>query len=108
MGPTFAFGAFIGVLLIVGYIMAGVFIEKRGCPFGHEASLIILTGAAISFIAYILGSVSFNEAFSFNENVFFYFCLPPIVFASGFNMKRRMFFENFGSVLIFGVLSTVV
>ena len=45
---------------------------------------------------------------SFDSNLFFYFCLPPIVLASGFNMKRKIFFENFGAVLIFGVFSTIL
>lgn len=45
---------------------------------------------------------------SFDSNLFFYFCLPPIVLASGFNMKRKIFFDNFGAVLIFGVFSTIL
>ena len=44
----------------------------------------------------------------FNDNLFFYFCLPPLVFASGFNMKRKKFFENIGNILLFGVGGTVV
>ena len=45
---------------------------------------------------------------TFDENFFFYFCLPPIVFASGYNMKRKKFFENFNNILIFGVFNTIV
>lgn len=108
MTASFAVVALIGVLLIITYVVTGVFIENKGCPFGHEASLVILLGAAISFTAYSLGLVSVNDEFSFNDILFFYFFLPPIVFSAGFNMKRRIFFENFGSVLIFGVLSTVI
>ena len=44
----------------------------------------------------------------FNDNLFFYFCLPPLVFASGFNMKRKKFFENIGNILLFGVGGTIV
>jgi NhaP-type Na+/H+ or K+/H+ antiporter len=45
---------------------------------------------------------------TFDENLFFYFCLPPIVFASGYNMKRKKFFENFTNILLFGLFGTVL
>ena len=44
----------------------------------------------------------------FNDNLFFYFCLPPLVFASGFNMHRKKFFENIGNIMLFGVGGTIV
>ena len=45
---------------------------------------------------------------TFDENFFFYFCLPPIVFASGYNMKRKKFFENFTNILLFGLFGTLL
>ena len=44
----------------------------------------------------------------FRDETFFFFCLPPIVFASGFNMQRGNFFENFMTILLFGVLGTFI
>ena len=45
---------------------------------------------------------------TFDEDFFFYFCLPPIVFASGYTMKRKKFFQNFSNILVFGLIGTVV
>lgn len=45
---------------------------------------------------------------TFDPNFFFYFCLPPIIFAAGYNMKRKKFFENFTNILIFGLLGTLL
>jgi NhaP-type Na+/H+ or K+/H+ antiporter len=45
---------------------------------------------------------------SFNEQLFFYICLPPIVFASGFNMQRKDFFGNFRNVILFGIIGTFI
>lgn len=49
-----------------------------------------------------------TEMLAFNEEIFFYICLPPIVFASGFNMNRGNFFANIKIVAIFGVIGTLV
>ena len=45
---------------------------------------------------------------TFDENFFFYFVLPPIIFAAGYNMKRKEFFKNFKNIVIFGVGSTIL
>jgi NhaP-type Na+/H+ or K+/H+ antiporter len=34
--------------------------------------------------------------------------LPPIVFNSGYSMKRKKFFENIGNITIFGLAVTLV
>lgn len=44
----------------------------------------------------------------FNGDLFFYFVLPPIVFASGFNMYRKKFFANIRNITLFGVLGTFI
>ena len=49
-----------------------------------------------------------QEVVEFNDNLFFYFFLPPLVFASGFNMKRKKFFENISNIMLFGVGGTIV
>ena len=41
-------------------------------------------------------------------DIFFYICLPPIIFSKGFNMRRRRFFRNIGYVLLFGIIGTVI
>ena len=45
---------------------------------------------------------------AFNDDLFFYFVLPPIVFASGFNMYRKKFFSNIRNITLFGVFGTFV
>mmetsp|Transcript_97734 Transcript_97734/g.134454 ORF Transcript_97734/g.134454 Transcript_97734/m.134454 type:complete len:254 (+) Transcript_97734:181-942(+) len=45
---------------------------------------------------------------TFDDDLFFYFVLPPIVFSSGFNMYRKKFFGNLGNILLFGVIGTFI
>lgn len=46
------------------------------------------------------------ELLKFDDNTFFFVCLPPIVFASGFNMQRGNFFANIKNILLFGMVTT--
>ncbi len=44
----------------------------------------------------------------FSPSAFFYGLLPPIVFAAGFTLKKREFFRNFGTIVLFAVVGTLV
>ena len=81
-------GAIIIFLMIMLYMIMGTCIEKYHCKFGHEAAYTIVIGMAVSLVLAETRSESEIQALSFSDNTFFYVCLPPIVFASGFNMQR--------------------
>jgi NhaP-type Na+/H+ or K+/H+ antiporter len=100
-------GGLVIFLMLMFYISVGIYIEQNELAFGHEASITIMLGMLISCIQY-LTSQELTNMMKFNDNTFFYFCLPPIVFAAGFNMRRAKFFNNFKSIMIFGVLGTFV
>ena len=108
MSETTSEGALVIFLMFITYMVIGSILEKNHAVIGHEAGFIILIGAALSYTAYNMGHGEFTTMMTFDENFFFYFCLPPIVFASGYNMKRRKFFENFTNILLFGLIGTVL
>jgi NhaP-type Na+/H+ or K+/H+ antiporter len=101
-----------GILVIFGLIMVYMLFEayknKNKLKFGHEASLVCSLGLGISFFFLEESTNSkFTNMMEFNGEMFFYFVLPPIVFAAGFNMYRKKFFENFANIMLFGVLGTL-
>jgi len=92
-------------LLIVVVILA-FFLQRYRvhiCPPSSAAMILgMVSGAAARLI------FKRNSPLRFSPSIFFYGLLPPIVFAAGFNLKKRHFFHNFGSIMLFAVLGTII
>lgn len=94
--------------LILIFVVGGGFMESRKIKFGNETGLVLAMGLIISVMLHYFHGSGQSMDISFNGDVFFYVCLPPIIFSSGFNMRRKRFFRNIGYVLLFGVFGTVI
>ena len=104
---TFPIAAIIVFVLVLLYVVIGGFIESRKLPFGHETGVAIIAGLIVSSIAWSVGSAT-EQFFLFDDSFFFYVCLPPIIFTSGFNMRRKKFFRNIGYIMLFGIFGTIM
>ena len=77
--------------------------EKYKPRIGHQTGLTIVIGIAVSFLLWETLGESHVKQFEFSHEVFFNFFLPPIIFNSGYTMRKRKFFENLGNIMISGV-----
>ncbi len=44
----------------------------------------------------------------FNEVGFFYFILPPIIFAAGYTLKHQRFVNNLDTIMMLGIVGTLI
>ena len=89
------------------FFMMGV-IEKYHPKYGHETGMTVVLGVVISLLIYAIKGDEVAATFKFSADLFFNFFLPPIIFNSGFNMRKKKFFENLGNVALFGIFTTIV
>ena len=101
-------GIIIVFLMLIIYVSFEAFKHKKELSFGHEASLVTLIGFGVSYAFMSAHESDFGDLMEFSDDLFFYFCLPPIVFASGFNMQRKKFFENIVNIILFGLVGTII
>lgn len=94
--------------MLIIYVGFEAFKHKKDFSFGHEASLVTLIGFGVSYAFMASNDSDFSSLMEFSDDLFFYFCLPPIVFASGFNMQRKKFFENIRNIVLFGLVGTLI
>ena len=103
-----SYDSFFAFALLLMYVIGGGFMEHRKFSVGHETSIALILGLIISALIHFLSSDHGSSwEIAFDPEVLFYVCLPPIIFASGFNMRRRRFFDNIGYILLFGVFGTI-
>lgn len=85
--------------------------DNKQLTIGHETAFLIIIGIAISYILTLLGrddDTKISKIDNFKSNIIFYGCLPLIIFASGFNMKRKKFFHNSANILKFGIFGSIL
>ena len=76
------------LVLLVTYTILGLYMEHKKPPIGHETGIIIIIGMIVSYTIKLAvpGNI---DLLQFNTNIFFEACLPLIIFASGYNLKRK-------------------
>jgi len=95
----------LALALVVGRIM-----HRRHILSIPESGVTILVGLFTGFAVHFLfpGQSVREQSFYFDPEFFSLFLLPPIIFESGFSLNQALFFRNFGSILTFAVVGTLI
>ncbi|KAL7505383.1 hypothetical protein ACHAXN_002876 [Cyclotella atomus] len=98
-------------LLVVAGVMllcecAKSIVKKNNIRFLPEAAACMLVGMACALGADFFGSSI--ENFSFDEQIFMYLLLPPIIFEAALTVNKKEFRRRRGSIMVFAVLGTLL
>lgn len=73
-------------------------------PSIHESSVACIAGLILGGLIKLFT----GEAVKFDNTLFFYLVLPPIIFSAGFGLKRKKFFRYIGMIALFGIAGTIL
>lgn len=93
---------------LIGLILVAIWAERQHVPSSLAA---VLVGAALGIVLRVVGAESAPSLHSllfFDEELFLYVLLPPIIFEAGFSVSRRFFFNNLATILLFAVPGTIL
>ena len=97
-------------LILVLLIVSGVWSDRHKFP---ASSSSILIGAALGAIFRIVGEqeshmLSSAAGVKFDEELFLFVMLPPIIYEAGYSLPRRPFFQNFMTIFLFAIVGTLL
>lgn len=97
------------LFLLMLSIMGGHFLKKRRHKYLQESGLTTLIGVAAGLILRSLSMEKYMTNLSNHfSRLFMILLLPPIIFESGFNMQKKHFFRNLGTIILYAFLGTFI
>ncbi|XP_015584654.1 sodium/hydrogen exchanger 2 isoform X1 [Ricinus communis] len=95
------FFALLCACIIIGHLLE----ENR---WANESITALLLGLCAGGVVLLITKGKNSRLLVFSEDLFFLYLLPPIIFNAGFQVKKKHFFKNFTTILLFGILGTVI
>ncbi|XP_062084675.1 sodium/hydrogen exchanger 1-like isoform X3 [Humulus lupulus] len=95
------FFALLCVCIIIGHLL-----EQN--PWVNESITALLLGLCAGGVVLLVRKSESSRLLMFSEDLFFLYLLPPIIFNAGFQVKKKQFFKNFSTILLFGVFGTII
>nr|ALP46548.1 vacuoloar Na+/H+ antiporter 3 [Eschscholzia californica] len=94
------------VTLLWGCIVIGHLLEEN--RWMNESITAIVIGLCTGCVILITTGGTKSHLMVFSQDLFFIYLLPPIIFNAGFQVKKKQFFRNFMTIILFGVVGTLI
>ncbi|KAA8543161.1 hypothetical protein F0562_021344 [Nyssa sinensis] len=94
------------VALLCACIMIGHLLEES--RWINESITPLAIGLSTGIVILLTTDGKSSRILEFDEELFFTYLLPPIIFNAGFQVKKKQFFRNFMTIMLFGAIGTLV
>lgn len=94
------------VLLLTACIVIGHLLEKNRWLNVSITALAI--GLFCGTVILLTTKGKSSHVLVFSEELFFIYLLPPIIFNAGFQVKKKQFFRNFMTIILFGAVGSLI
>eukprot|EP00249_Psilotum_nudum_P011860 c23429_g1_i1 orf=170-1846(+) len=110
LGDTSSYGLVVAIAFMVTLLCACIVIGHllEETRWMNESITAIVLGLISGVIVLIATKGNDSHILEFNENLFFIYLLPPIIFNAGFQVKKKEFFRNFVAIVLFGVIGVFI
>ncbi|KAH6796515.1 sodium hydrogen exchanger 2 [Perilla frutescens var. hirtella] len=92
-------------LLCICVVLGHLLEENRWI---NESVTALVIGLGTGIILLLATNGVSSRILEFNEELFFIYLLPPIIFNAGFRVKKKQFFRNFMTITLFGAVGTMI
>ncbi|XP_028780859.1 sodium/hydrogen exchanger 1 [Neltuma alba] len=94
------------VALLCACIVIGHLLEEN--RWMNESITALLIGLGTGVVILLISGGKSSHLLVFSEDLFFIYILPPIIFNAGFQVKKKQFFKNFITIVLFGAVGTLI
>ncbi|KAE8685559.1 Sodium/hydrogen exchanger 3 [Hibiscus syriacus] len=94
------------VALLCGCVVIGHLLEEN--RWINESITALVIGLCTGAVILLTTRGQSSHLLVFSEDLFFIYLLPPIIFNAGFQVKKKQFFRNFMTIMLFGAVGTLI
>ncbi|KAG9135578.1 hypothetical protein Leryth_002320 [Lithospermum erythrorhizon] len=94
------------VALLCACIVIGHLLEEH--KWMNESITALAIGLCTGALILLISGGKSSHLLVFSEDLFFIYLLPPIIFNAGFQVKKKQFFRNFMTIMLFAAVGTMI